>query len=650
MNAHSDMPQDSFTEWSEKNQAALVAEFALLRQRLKIDDEIDTPSDSEANNRKDSDADFANTSINYIHTNFNLSQFERDLLLLCAAIEMDQGVASACAKLQETQRSQHHFVSFGLALQQLDDAHWSAITPQSALRYYQFTHLDETDNLLQAKLRIDERMLHYLAGINYLEPRLQALLTPGRQVKILSPSQLGCANSIHHFLQQQSHATQTIALHGNDTSGQEDIATHVANELGLQLFIIEQQHLPTSAQDIELFTRLWERELILLKAALLIKASEETTEQLSAITQKIKGLVFVSHDKPINIGQQTSFTVDYPNSKEQRLLWETLTESISEKLNGSLDSVSAQFRFNTQQIDTIAKQLTTLTEEENHDEALLSICRNEKKAGLNKLGEFINANVYWDDLVLAEQEKQTLRHIASHVKQRLKVYNDWGFANKGPRGLGISALFSGESGTGKTLAAEVLANELQLDLYRIDLSSIVSKYIGETEKNLNRIFTAAENSGAILLFDEADALFGKRSEVKDSHDRYANLEVSYLLQRMEAYSGLAILTTNLRKALDTAFLRRIRFIVNFPFPDIAQREQIWRNVFPAQSPIDALDYKKLSKLNMAGGNIRNIALNAAFIAAETGGSISMKELAQAAHSEAAKKEQALCNIETRGWN
>jgi SpoVK/Ycf46/Vps4 family AAA+-type ATPase len=215
--------------------------------------------------------------------------------------------------------------------------------------------------------------------------------------------------------------------------------------------------------------------------------------------------------------------------------------------------------------------------------------------------------------------------------------------------LGISALFTGESGTGKTMAAEVLARELGLELYRIDLSAVVSKYIGETEKNLRRVFDAAEESGAILLFDEADALFGKRSEVKDSHDRYANIEVSYLLQRMEAYRGLAILTTNLRTALDAAFQRRLRFVVQFPFPDQEQRELIWRGVFPAATPLEGIDHGKLARLNVAGGHIRNIALNAAFSAAAEGRPVRMQYVLQAARAEAAKREQALTETETRGW-
>ena len=251
--------------------------------------------------------------------------------------------------------------------------------------------------------------------------------------------------------------------------------------------------------------------------------------------------------------------------------------------------------------------------------------------------------------MLPTRQKGTLRQIASHVRHRLTVYEQWGFAAKSARGLGISALFAGDSGTGKTLAAEVLARELHLELYRIDLAAVVSKYIGETEKNLRRVFDTAEDSGAILLFDEADALFGKRSEVKDSHDRYANIEVSYLLQRMEAYSGLAVLTTNSKAALDSAFMRRLRFVVSFPFPDAPQREALWRSVFPAAAPLAALDYAKLARLSATGGSIRNIALNAAFDAAEAGEPVSMRHLLAASHAEAVKRERPLSDAETRGW-
>jgi SpoVK/Ycf46/Vps4 family AAA+-type ATPase len=228
------------------------------------------------------------------------------------------------------------------------------------------------------------------------------------------------------------------------------------------------------------------------------------------------------------------------------------------------------------------------------------------------------------------------------------VYERWGFGEKSSRGLGVTALFVGESGTGKTLAAEVLAADLALDLYRIDLAATVSKYIGETEKNLRRVFEAAEASGAVLLFDEADALFGKRGDVKDSVDRYANLEVAYLLQRMESYRGLAILTTNLRSSVDRAFLRRLRFVVQFPFPDAEQRAGIWGRSFPAAAPVDGIVPERLAQLTVSGGSIRSIALSAAFAAAEEGTPITPAHVLRAAQVDYAKSERALTDAETEG--
>jgi SpoVK/Ycf46/Vps4 family AAA+-type ATPase len=281
--------------------------------------------------------------------------------------------------------------------------------------------------------------------------------------------------------------------------------------------------------------------------------------------------------------------------------------------------------------------------------ALWDACRIQARPRLDGLAQRIEPSAMWDDLVLPEPQKQLLRQIALQVRHRSKVYQTWGFASKGARGLGISALFAGPSGTGKTMAGEVLANELRLDLYRIDLSQVVSKYIGETEKNLRRVFDSAEGGAAILLFDEADALFGKRSEVKDSHDRYANIEVGYLLQRMEVYRGLAILTTNRKEALDDAFLRRIRFVVEFPFPEAPQRAEIWRRVFPCQTPTEGLRIDRLARLSAAGGNIYNIAMGAAFLAADAGEPVRMSHLLAAARSEFMKLERPITDSETAGW-
>jgi SpoVK/Ycf46/Vps4 family AAA+-type ATPase len=280
------------------------------------------------------------------------------------------------------------------------------------------------------------------------------------------------------------------------------------------------------------------------------------------------------------------------------------------------------------------------------------LCRRRLRSALDGLASRIDSNLTWDDLVLPAAQKAILHVLAGQLRQRSLVYEQWGFAAKSQRGLGISALFYGPSGVGKTMAAEVLAGELKLDLYHIDLSRVVSKYIGQTEANLRRVFDAAEENGAILLFDEADSLFGVRSQVKDSHDRYANIEVSYLLQRMESYRGLAILTTNMRQALDQAFLRRIRFSVEFPFPNAAQRAQIWQGVFPAATRTEGLDFERLAHLRIAGGSIRNIALNAAFLAAEGGGdqpTVRMSHLQQAAQSEYAKLERRLTPTEAEAW-
>jgi SpoVK/Ycf46/Vps4 family AAA+-type ATPase len=250
-----------------------------------------------------------------------------------------------------------------------------------------------------------------------------------------------------------------------------------------------------------------------------------------------------------------------------------------------------------------------------------------------------------DDLILPEREKRLLRELSLHVAQRHTVYGAWGFEAKMSRGLGITALFTGGPGTGKTTAAEALASELRLDLFKIDLATVVSKYIGETEKNLKRVFDAAEGSGSILFFDEADALFGKRSEVKDSHDRYANIEISYLLQRMESYTGLAILATNMRAALDPAFVRRLMFIVDFPFPDEESRAEIWRRIFPKSTPTSGLDTGRLAGLKIPGGNIKNIALYASFLAAGEGVPVGMKHIKRAAQVEYDKLERPLAQGE-----
>ncbi len=351
--------------------------------------------------------------------------------------------------------------------------------------------------------------------------------------------------------------------------------------------------------------------------------------------------------------------VTKPHPFEQRAAWEQGPASVPPS---AADVLAGQFNLDVATIAAVSRLVPPDSEPGqgggNGDDRVQPVaqpgldriwraCLDATRPRLDLLAQRIEPKSTWNDIVLDGDALQLLHDIVDQVRARGCVYDDWGFRNRMSRGLGISALFAGESGTGKTMAAEVLAAELRLNLYRIDLSAVVSKYIGETEKNLRRLFDAAEDGGAILFFDEADALFGKRSEVKDSHDRYANIEVNYLLQRMEAFEGLAILATNQRRALDRAFLRRLRFVVTFPVPGAEQRADIWRRVFPVETPVVDLDFERLGRLALTGGNIHNVALNASFAAARNGGEVTMPIVLDAARAEFKKIDKPVNEADFR---
>jgi SpoVK/Ycf46/Vps4 family AAA+-type ATPase len=266
---------------------------------------------------------------------------------------------------------------------------------------------------------------------------------------------------------------------------------------------------------------------------------------------------------------------------------------------------------------------------------LRAAARRHSRRHLAELARAIVPRAGWDDLVLPADRTAQLREVADQVRHRAVVHETWGFDAKLHTGKGLVVLFSGPPGTGKTMAAEVLAHTLGLDLYAIDLSAMVSKYIGETEKNLARIFADAASSNAILFFDEADALFGRRSAVRDAHDRYANIEISYLLQRVEAHDGVVVLASNLRKNMDDAFVRRLHATVEFPVPGAADRLRIWRRIWPAATPLGAdVDLERLAgEVEVAGGHIRNIAVAAAFLAAADGGVVTMEHVRRATGRE-----------------
>jgi hypothetical protein len=634
------------TSAMDANQQYLIAEFARLKQRLTNGTNLPAACTASQTARG---ILAAPAPIDVVSHRFGLSAFERDILLLCAGIEMDGELASCCAEHHAGLR--RPLVTFALTLATLDGPHWSAITPAGALRRWRMIEVDEDVGLTRGRLRIDERVLHYIAGIQYIDRRLQAFIRKTASVA-LGDEHRQTWRAIFNALNADT-SPPAVFLHGDDPDGKKDVAAEVAAALRLELLCISAEDLPSSCSEIHALSVLWEREAALSGGVLLVESAKaDLLRPVTELAERISTLVFISSPEAFPVQRRSlHFIVNKPGPIEQKRLWEQALGPARGRLNGSLDQVAAHFRLSARTILSTGSELRSeIAASDEPDVLLWHACRSTARVKLNNLAQRLEPKAVWDDLVLPPAQKTTLRQLAAQAKHRLTVYGKWGFDAKDGRGFGVTALFAGESGTGKTMAAEVLAQDLRLDLFRIDLSSVISKYIGETEKNLSRLFDAAEDSGAMLLFDEADALFGKRSEVRDSHDRYANIEVSHLLQRMESYRGVAILTTNAKSAIDSAFERRLRFIVQFPFPDQQRREAIWRRIFPAAAPVDrTLDYAKLAKLNMSGGSIRNIAVNAAFFAAESDTSIAMNHLLQAAQAEAAKRDRTISDAEIRGW-
>ncbi|MCB8986621.1 MAG: ATP-binding protein [Ardenticatenaceae bacterium] len=317
-----------------------------------------------------------------------------------------------------------------------------------------------------------------------------------------------------------------------------------------------------------------------------------------------------------------------PEAGEREQLWRAALNGSGVAGETAVTAVAHKFRLSPGQIADAARHTITLAAAAQRPITpadLHAAARARSNQALRDLAQKLDPKYHWDDIVLPRHVLRQLRDVYHAVKYRHVVYGQWGFDDRLALGKGLNVLFSGPSGAGKTMAADILAHELGLDIYKIDLSTVVSKYIGETEKNLGRIFSAAQASNAILFFDEADALFGKRSEVKDARDRYANIEVAYLLQKMEEYDGITILATNLSGNMDDAFARRLHHTIDFPFPDKELREAIWRRIFPAATPLaDDVDFLFLARqFELSGGNIRNVALAAAFLAAEQETAVSM---------------------------
>ena len=669
------MTGDPESEWQQANQRYLMAMVAVVRHDLEQHLEAAPAQTAEEQRNKllnDASQLIAGLSgppvLDTVCSVFGLSAFERDVLLLCAGVELDADFANLCGKAQgDPQRA---YPSFDLALTALPGGHWSALTPNGPLRRWRLIDVGSNSTHRLSPLRIDEGVLYALAGMDYSDENLMGIIYPVPGPHDLVPSQRALAERIATvWAQPEGRAGRPVVqICGDEAAVKRDIVAAACDIVGMQLKVTPAQVIPTAAGELDRLARLLEREMALSHSALLLDCDEldagdkARENAVARLIEDLDGVVVVASRQRRRLSSQhpmLTFDAEKPTTLEQRDLWRATLGPVADGANGSVEAIVSQFNLSAPTIRAasaeVLGQLAAVSQQspevapEDLGNILWDTCRAQSRHRLDDLAQAIEPAAAWDDLILPNPQVEVLKDIAAQVQQRFKVYESWGFTSKGKRGLGISALFAGVSGTGKTMAAEVLAHELRLDLYRIDLSSVVSKYIGETEKNLRQVFDTAEEGGAILLFDEAEALFGKRSEVQDSHDRYANIEVSYLLQRMESYRGLAILTTNLKEDLDSAFLRRLRFIVQFPFPDAAQRAEIWRRVYPSNTPTEGLDVKALAQLNVAGGDIRNIAVNAAFLSADANEPVQMKHLLRAARSEYAKLDQPLTQGETRGW-
>jgi hypothetical protein len=590
-----------------------------------------------------------------------LSPFEQDVLLLCAAMELDTGMAALCARAQGDPN--RPYATFALALTLFDEPSWDVLSPERPLRYWRLIEINQPAGLplTVSPLRADERIVNYVKGLNYLDDRLAHLLAPVDVQSGTPDLPLSHRDMVETALRRLKQAETgrslpVIQLLGADASTKQLVAWEVTNSIGLRLYRLSAGLLPAQPGDIETLARLWQRESLLLPLALYIDASAAATETpnpgqgspVNRLLERIEGAVFLDTREAWSGLNKSTLAIDVakPTSAEQAAAWGS---ALGPTAGQGPALLAGQFDLGLTAIRQIAHEVLseTAADQRSLEDRLWEACLASTRPRLDALAQRLEPKATWDDIVLPAAQQSLLQQIAEQVAQRTTVYEKWGFGQKMTRGLGISALFAGESGTGKTMAAEVIANHLRLGLYRIDLSAVVSKYIGETEKNLRRLFDAAENGGAILFFDEADALFGKRSEVKDSHDRYANIEINYLLQRMEAYRGLAILATNMKSALDSAFLRRLRFVMDFRFPAVTERKAIWQKVFPPGVPKGELDFDRLARLNLTGGHIHNIALNAAFRAAHAGTSVTMPLILEAARAEFRKLERPINEMDFR---
>jgi SpoVK/Ycf46/Vps4 family AAA+-type ATPase len=625
----------------------------------------------------------------WLRGTYQLSDLELDVVLIALGPEMDLRYERLYGYLQDDVTRRRPTVNLALDLltgtaeERLSAR--GAFGPDAPLLRHRVLALAPDPRavsppLLAHLILLDGQIVDVLLRQPGLDRRLASccrLLTPSRDgIPYVLPA--GLRRSLLGMVEAAWGGRRPLRLHfhGPRGAGKRRAAESLAAELAAPLLVVDADRLPLADETLLDVLALVFRE-VSLHGALLYLDNVDTLrpEQRSfcrqALAQRLaehEGVAILAGARawtpmgpePLGVLEVLFAPVD---ASARHGLWErALARHRASAAPADLDALAGRFRFGPGQIEdavltaiTAARRRIAADGQDAADdtspqptrEELFAAARGQTGHELAALTRKLEPASGWDDIVLPADTLAQLHELCDRVAHRQRVMGDWGFDRKLSRGKGISALFAGPPGTGKTMAAEVIARELGLDLFKINLSTVISKYIGETEKNLERVFEAATNADAILLFDEADALFGKRSEVRDSHDRYANIEIAYLLERMEQYDGLAILATNLRQHLDDAFTRRLQFVVEFPFPDETERRRIWQVCFPAEAPRDpAIDLERLAReFRLSGGNIKNIVLAAAFLAAAERAPISMRHLLHATRREHQKMGRVLSEAE-----
>lgn len=607
-----------------------------------------------------------NSRLTWLKQQYQLTDFDLALLIIALAPEIDLRYERLYAYLQDDVNRKRPGVDLALNLlctsseeKLRQRRHLTADAP--LISHGLLTLRSDPNQIsppfLAHSLKLDEQIIRFLLGQHGLDQPLIEfcqLFQPHNPVETL-PVAVEIKQALQHLLAQvrQHHHPLKLYLQGVSGIGKRHIAAAIAQGMQKPLLIADlnraiQLNLPLNSLVSQVFqAALLQQSVLYLPGVDQLDGGLERQSEQKMVYLNVLELVSTTSQTTILSGSDTwvptvperasvqVISLDVPDSAQRYAYWlKTLISAGISLDTATLSTLAERFRLTPEQIANavvVAQSTTPIPQLSD----LMAAARGQSGHDLQALVTKMQLRYRLQDIVLTPDSFAQLQEICQQVKYRQRVYGSWGFDRKLSLGKGVNVLFSGPPGTGKTMAAEVIANELQLDLYRIDLSQIVSKYIGETEKNLDRIFRAAETANAILFFDEADALFGKRSEVKDAHDRYANIEIGYLLQKMEEYEGIAILATNLRQNLDEAFVRRLSFIVEFPFPDEEYRCRILRNLFPAEAPLDKnIDFGWLAQeIRLAGGNLKNIVLMAAFYAAGEDANIGMHHIIQAAKRE-----------------